>query len=127
MFAGAAAIVDHDRPAQALVRPLPEFAADDVGAAARGEWHDEPDRKGLRRASGRRKYHRRAAKKLVMNSAVAFAPSETEDLAEPEDSLPHRTPVRLGTARAKFAVDSLLEGDGFELSVPGARGYRFES
>jgi hypothetical protein len=29
---------------------------------------DEPDRKGLRRASGRGKYHRRAAKKLVMNS-----------------------------------------------------------
>ena len=26
----------------------------------------------------------------------------------------------------RFAEDSLLEGDGFELSVPGARGYRFE-
>jgi len=25
-----------------------------------------------------------------------------------------------------FARDSPLEGDGFELSVPGARGYRFE-
>jgi hypothetical protein len=27
----------------------------------------------------------------------------------------------------KFAHDSLLEGDGFELSVPGERAYGFEA
>ena len=32
--AGAAAIVDHDRLAEALVQLLAEHAADDVGAAA---------------------------------------------------------------------------------------------
>ena len=28
-------------------------------------------------------------------------------------------------AKVRFALDSPLEGDGFELSVPGERGYGF--
>src|SRR5271167_203816 len=57
---------------------------------------DEPDRKGLRRASGRGKYYRRAAKKSVMNSPRRIChlgdrgPRRTGRI-----TLPHRTPVRL--------------------------------
>jgi hypothetical protein len=37
-------------------------------------------------------------------------------------------PVPFGTLieGVRFAVDSPLEGDGFELSVPRERGHRFE-
>jgi hypothetical protein len=46
---------------------------------------DEPDRKGLSRASGRGKYYRRAAKKSVMNS-----PRRICHLGDPRTS-PNRT------------------------------------
>jgi hypothetical protein len=64
--AGAAAVIDYDRLAQALVQLLTEYAADNVGAAARRVRHDEPDRSGrevLRRPGGGGQHHRRASEK----------------------------------------------------------------
>src|SRR5262249_39358983 len=61
--ASTAAIVDHDRLAEALVQLLPEHTADDVGTAARGVGHDEPDRSGGKRfgRAGVRARERRGA------------------------------------------------------------------
>ena len=80
---------------------------------------DEPDRKGLRRASGRGKYHRRAAKKLVMNSRRRIchlgdrAPRRTG--GKPTTSHPGpsvgRTTFRMG-ARPRFFAPAPRSGSG---------------
>jgi hypothetical protein len=90
--AGAAAIVDHDRLAQALVQLLAEHAGDDVGAAAGGVGHDEPDRPvgvGVRRAGGRQ--HRRAAEQGRSKQGRAKKRDEQGDDVAPS----HRPPGRL--------------------------------
>jgi len=91
---------------------------------------DEPDRKGLRRASGRGKYYRRAAKKSVMNSPRRIChlgdrgPRRTGRI-----TLPHRTPVRLWGrttfrmgARPRFFAPARRSGSGQRRrSCPWAR------
>jgi hypothetical protein len=65
--ARATAIVDYDRLAKALLQPLADHAADNVGTAAGGIRHDEPNRlsgNGLRYCGGgRSQYQRHATKK----------------------------------------------------------------
>ena len=71
--ARAAAIVDDDRLAQALLQPLADHAGDNVGTAAGGIRHDQPNgpgRKGLRcRDGGRSQHQRHAAKKRKERSS----------------------------------------------------------
>jgi hypothetical protein len=63
---------------------LAEHAADNIGAAACGVWHDQPDRprrERFRPGSGRRQNHR-------------HGPKKGEEIASLQSNESHRTPLR---------------------------------